>query len=1206
MWPSNHQQWPTMPPGNTNTSGPNPNAQQQGMGGEQQGMVYGHASQQNIHPYQQQPQLMQDQIMMQQYQQNQLQANQYYVNGGMMNQSSNQVPMMHGYAPLPPPPPPPPPPLGVPPPPPPPKQQYRCELCQVACPNEFSLQQHFNGEKHRKQEAMVKGNNGNREGNGQQQQQEQQQSSPFNCNICNVQCRNAHSYQQHVNGEKHRKKASIVAAGGLQTYFCQICNVSCPNQLSYDQHMNGEKHRRQVAGASNRNDNVVQVFHCQVCNVSCPNDFSFAQHMNGEQHKRQVAMVNSMNDSKVAGMQQEVGPPTFHCDPCKLSCPNEFSYQQHINGERHRRQVAIRSGTNIDVVGTTNSYGKKYKKRVAALGLAGGQAGGSSIPPEQLGINNQGQRVAAEPSPSSLDPDAEPGGTEEVEPRKEIRPILSSKASVDKDDSSEEGEIDEETEDIDQLYDEFEGAKEKEASKEQGTPLQNNDDNDPNQDSDSDLDDMFGGDDEAENEVAEEEPSSTEEAQQSQEVANDESSNRPRSNSQDEDETDMFGEDGEGDDKDQESSGNGAVLSSDVRQDPDMDEDESSSQGHGFDVDEYDAMGMFGESSVDEHDIDENEGVNKWQHIKIDSGTRAVASSTRVPEVNEDEDVEDMFGGSSEGPKGQSSESIHYGTQHDEGSSQIIDDDEDDADMFGDTSCEVNDNSHLTKPIASYEHDTAKKDDPTMLDSGLGFVLDYSPDTTAHDTSDDREKPEPGGFVLDYSPSMQLGDSGDQESKPQTPIDDIDLDSKLCTQTPQHGTEEEDNDEADMFGEPPDDGSKGLEPGGVVLDYSPDTLLNETEDSGNRPTPDTSGQSAQALEQEDNAEDEADMFGDSSDEESETAQPAASQIEPPTAPKTQSNTTTTHNGRHSPPPPSGGAMTAAEALAAARNRAKMPAKQISLKRVKVSAQQHKTVKIPESIPQYEQSKRSHYLPVSPDKYWSDMRDWDFVRALNDAMNDKAASKRKTSGTKRSLGSDKSNGKDESLPDAFESAVQYKALWAPLLINEAKAQILSEVSAAQSSMSTTWLNKNGLTMGVVAKVEPLRHARDLINKNTAASLEPTVVVRLMKGAGMGCPVFANDLLLFVHQSSAIERALCGEAFNSEVTNGPIHNLSQGRLGIVGHALNSRNRSVDGLLARVSKKCWSQYSSLGEIFVIKIGSNVTGKCSSYADFLFNANY
>ena len=76
-----------------------------------------------------------------------------------------------------------------------------------------------------------------------------------------------------------------------------------------------------------------------------------------------------------------------------------------------------------------------------------------------------------------------------------------------------------------------------------------------------------------------------------------------------------------------------------------------------------------------------------------------------------------------------------------------------------------------------------------------------------------------------------------------------------------------------MFGEPPDDGSKGLEPGGFVLDYSADTLLNEAEDSGNRPTPDTSGQSAQALEQEDSddsSEDEADMFGDSSDEESDT------------------------------------------------------------------------------------------------------------------------------------------------------------------------------------------------------------------------------------------------------------------------------------------------------------------------------------------------
>ncbi|KAL7529068.1 hypothetical protein ACHAXR_002781, partial [Thalassiosira sp. AJA248-18] len=208
-----------------------------------------------------------------------------------------------------------------------------------------------------------------------------------------------------------------------------------------------------------------------------------------------------------------------------------------------------------------------------------------------------------------------------------------------------------------------------------------------------------------------------------------------------------------------------------------------------------------------------------------------------------------------------------------------------------------------------------------------------------------------------------------------------------------------------------------------------------------------------------------------------------------------------------------------------------------------------------------------------------------------------ASKKKERGAKRSLDDGKEdgkNGKSDSLPDVFESAAQYKALWAPLLISEAKAQILSEVVAAQSSSSAAWLQKAGFAMGVAARVEPSRTARDHLSSDGANSLEPTVVVHVRasaKGAGIGCAVAKNDLLLFVHQPSILERALRGKAFEAEVSNVTLQKLPQGRLGFVGHALNHRSRSVDGLLARVSQKCWSQFASLNEMFVIRIGSNVT---------------
>jgi hypothetical protein len=146
----------------------------------------------------------------------------------------------------------------------------------------------------------------------------------------------------------------------------------------------------------------------------------------------------------------------------------------------------------------------------------------------------------------------------------------------------------------------------------------------------------------------------------------------------------------------------------------------------------------------------------------------------------------------------------------------------------------------------------------------------------------------------------------------------------------------------------------------------------------------------------------------------------------------------------------------------------------------------------------------------------------------------------------------------------------------------------------------------LSWGVAAKVELSRSARDLSfdegNGSKHTLIEPTVVLHVRpttNGAGIGCPVSPNDLLLFVQESSILELGLRGMAFKNIDDSSSILSalgagkISNGRLGFVGHALNHRSRSVDGLLVRASQTLWSHFSSLDELFVIRIGSNVTGK-------------
>ena len=243
--------------------------------------------------------------------------------------------------------------------------------------------------------------------------------------------------------------------------------------------------------------------------------------------------------------------------------------------------------------------------------------------------------------------------------------------------------------------------------------------------------------------------------------------------------------------------------------------------------------------------------------------------------------------------------------------------------------------------------------------------------------------------------------------------------------------------------------------------------------------------------------------------------------------------------------------------------------------------------------------RSYYQQVHPDKFWSTMRNWDFLSDLNKAMKSKTTNQDQENelkkGTKRAL--DESSGANEvkeSLPDTFESVTQYKALWSPLLIEEAKAQIMSDVVAAQSSRRTSWIQNTQLSMGAVVKAEVSVSARTASDYDEeSAPMEPTVIIRLKRGSGIGCQVFSNDLLLFTPTSSTVEVALRGMAFNSANDSSVSHltHLSKGRLGFVGRALNHRSGSVDGLLVRVTQKLWTQFSALTELFVIKIGSNIT---------------
>jgi hypothetical protein len=112
---------------------------------------------------------------------------------------------------------------------------------------------------------------------------------------------------------------------------------------------------------------------------------------------------------------------------------------------------------------------------------------------------------------------------------------------------------------------------------------------------------------------------------------------------------------------------------------------------------------------------------------------------------------------------------------------------------------------------------------------------------------------------------------------------------------------------------------------------------------------------------------------------------------------------------------------------------------------------------------------------------------------------------------------------DPLQDIFESIEHYEALWALLLIDESKAQLLPEMVSSQSFPSMSWIQGGKVAVGTSARLELSRTARNHSSScENPNSLDLLVVVHVTSTqvAGIGSPVCTNDLLLFARQQLTI--------------------------------------------------------------------------------------
>jgi hypothetical protein len=156
---------------------------------------------------------------------------------------------------------------------------------------------------------------------------------------------------------------------------------------------------------------------------------------------------------------------------------------------------------------------------------------------------------------------------------------------------------------------------------------------------------------------------------------------------------------------------------------------------------------------------------------------------------------------------------------------------------------------------------------------------------------------------------------------------------------------------------------------------------------------------------------------------------------------------------------------------------------------------------------------------------------------------------------------------QPLPDTFDSYRQYCALWAPLCLEEARAQLLSEAI----SDIPYWRSKPEKSP-IRVFVQPLKKDIDGSSESMGVQVK-NVLVDDYKDRSF----IANDIVLLVKK----------ESFVWDATKGSLDQANASSL--LGHIEYTR-RSIQGITIQVSRKLWSTIGSQ-EMTLLKIGSNVT---------------
>uniref|UniRef100_A0A0R3S5U1 DZF domain-containing protein n=1 Tax=Elaeophora elaphi TaxID=1147741 RepID=A0A0R3S5U1_9BILA len=252
-------------------------------------------------------------------------------------------------------------------------QQFYCEVCKISCAGAQTYKEHMDGQKHKKKEAMQKG-----EG-----QTLSKSRVSFRCETCNVTCTGKDTYESHVRGSKHQKTANLMKKLGKP--IAETPTVLAPGEKSNKPGVPaGGTPISTVGGPAVPTKRVIGV--STVKFVGGEKLQSSAQELARKAANAAEAAIEASGQKSAAveaalAAEKEVQPVgedyveeernasgkliQYSCKlcDCKFSDPNAKNI--HIKGRKHRLQYKMKVNPNLVVEVKPNQVPREMRNEIA-------------------------------------------------------------------------------------------------------------------------------------------------------------------------------------------------------------------------------------------------------------------------------------------------------------------------------------------------------------------------------------------------------------------------------------------------------------------------------------------------------------------------------------------------------------------------------------------------------------------------------------------------------------------------------------------------------------------------------------------------------------------------------------------------------------------------------------------------------------------------